>query len=95
MSVMAWALVGTDNIVLTVQIASLEWIDANPEPPNVWRDAAEGTLGYAGVGFTYDEETGWYIPPEPTGEGDWYFDRDPEVWRWIDRDAPPPDTPGS
>ena len=86
MEIYPWALVSAENIVITVQMASEEWINANPAaPPTAWRMSPDpSSPGYAGIGFTWDEETGWFIPPSP-GEG-WRFDR--ETWHWV-LDTPP------
>ena len=89
-----WALVDQDGIVLSVQIASQEWIDANPaQAPESWHESpGVDSPGYAGIGFTWDEPTGWFISPSPGPE--YVFDR--ELWRWVDPNAPEPqpgDTP--
>lgn len=92
-----WAKVGTDDIVLTVEVASVEWVnewrESNPDSLMRWVATDPNSPGYAGIGFSLDEETMRFIPPRPEGPGDWEFDR--ETWLWVDRDvpAPDPDTP--
>lgn len=88
-----WALIDESRVVLSVQIASREWIDANPaDPPQAWRESPGiDSPGYAGIGFTWDEPTGWFIPLSPGPE--YIFDR--ERWEWVDPNPPDPpeDTP--
>lgn len=76
-----WAIVDEDNIVLSVQIATHDWIEQNPlEAPLTWRiSPGTDSPGYAGIGFTWDEPTGWYIPPSPSPDA--HFDR--EHWCWV------------
>lgn len=81
-----------NNIAVSVEIASDEWIKQwridNPDTPYVWYPTDPTTKGYASVGYSYDADTGWFVPPEPDEPGAWVFDRDPEVWAWINMDAP-------
>lgn len=93
-----WALVNNENICVAVNIASAEWIESWSDPSGELRyvPTEEGT-GYAGVGFTLDEPTGWFIPPADLFPEDWVFDRDPDVWAWVDPNPPEvdPDTPAT
>jgi hypothetical protein len=87
-----WALVGADNVCISVQMATAEWIAEHGDPGGGLRyiATAYGT-GYAGIGYTFDKPTGWFIPPASDFPEGWVFDRDPDVWSWVDPNAP--DTP--
>ena len=58
-----------NNIVIDVHCVTQEFLDANPERyPGVWVETFFNTDGktYAGIGWTYDENTNDFVPPPPT-----------------------------
>lgn len=62
-----FAHIDDDNVVLHVSVVSAEFMAANPERyPGTWVQTFWNTPGktYAGVGFTYDEQTNDFIAPE-------------------------------
>ena len=84
-------MIDDNNAVSNIVAADEDWINEHrSELPTGWRyvDAhTELENRGAGMGFTYDEETTWFIPI--CNEPDWYFDRD--LWMWIDPNPPEPD----
>lgn len=85
-----WALVGPDNIVINVESADeswvAEWRAANPDTPNRYIATDPYEMGYAGIGYEYEESTGMFVPPMPGEPGDWTFNRD--TWVWVDASLP-------
>lgn len=58
-----------NNIVIDVHCVTKEFLDANPERyPGIWVETFFNTDGktYAGIGWTYDENTNDFVPPPPT-----------------------------
>ena len=56
-----------NNVVIDVHVVTAEFMAANPERyPGTWVQTFWNTPGktYAGVGFTYDEQTNDFIAPE-------------------------------
>lgn len=84
-----WAKVNGDNIVVNIECASPEWIAEwrvnNPDSPYRYIETSLDDMGHAGVDFTYDEPTGWFIPPVPDLPGEWVFNRD--TWMWVNESA--------
>jgi hypothetical protein len=86
---MIWAKLDSTNVVANIESATSEWITqySVDHPDGEYRYVtahAELTNKSAGIGFSYDEETTWFIPLQPGPE--WYFDR--ELWEWVDPNAP-------
>lgn len=55
-----------NNVVVDVAVVTADFMAANPERyPGTWVETFFDTPGktYAGVGWTYDEETENFIPP--------------------------------
>lgn len=58
-----------NNIVIDVHCVTKEFLNANPERyPGIWVETFFNTDGktYAGIGWTYDENTNDFVPPPPT-----------------------------
>lgn len=56
-----------NNVVIDVHVVTAEFMAANPERyPGTWVQTFWNIPGktYAGVGFTYDEQTNDFIAPE-------------------------------
>lgn len=94
---MNWAKIDSENVVINVESADQDWVDeynsqrSASDPRYV--DALTDELGKgAGVGFIFDEPTGWFIPIAPDDDPDWYFDRD--LWEWVNPNMPEPDEIG-
>lgn len=85
-----WAFVDSSGVVISVQVASQAWVDAwtvdNTDTPIRLIRTDPSEIGYAGIGYEYEESTGKFLPPLPTDPGDWLFDRD--KWTWIDSSVP-------
>ena len=57
-----------NNVVIAVHCVTQEFLEANPDRyPGVWVETFFDTDGkiYAGVGWTYDEETKNFVAPLP------------------------------
>lgn len=86
----AWAKIDNNGICISVEIATREWVDE-------WTVSNTGTdryvatdpqdKGYAGIGYSFDEETGRFIPTNPFGD-EAYFDREPWEWRVSGMEPP-------
>jgi hypothetical protein len=62
-----------NNVVIDVHCVTQEFLEANPERyPGVWVETFFDTDGktYAGVGYTYDDETENFVAPLPAIEPD-------------------------
>lgn len=84
-----WAVLDSSNTVISVECATEEWV-------HEWRKANEGTeisyketrldaKDYAGIGYSWDETRGRFMPPFPDLPGTWVYDED--AWQYIDLDA--------
>lgn len=85
MIVTDWAVVDNNDICVTVQVASQEWVDQwvidNPDADVRYMVACPPDgIGRANPGYRLDKETGRFIPPDPGIEGV-VFDR--EAWDWV------------
>lgn len=82
-----WAFVNTTNIVENVIVASQEWIDnwhlENPDSDLRTLPTSPDAKDYAGVGYSWDESLGRFVPPQPGP--DCIYDVDD--WAWH---CPPP-----
>lgn len=83
-----WAVIDPDTfIVNNVCVAEGDdWQDEmerrNPGELIVQCNFTDNWKTEAGVGYTYDPPTTWFIPPKPVIEDDRiYFDR--EKWEWY------------
>jgi hypothetical protein len=66
MSAQYFAQLDDNNVVVDVAVVTADFMAANPQRyPGVWVETFFDTPGktYAGVGWTYDEETEDFIPP--------------------------------
>lgn len=94
----SWALIGPDNIVTAVQIASEEWVEEwranNPDSTIQYVKTDPHDIGYAGLGYTYILEYDKFRPIEPPIE-DAYFDYEQWRWRWPGDDEGVAPTPKS
>lgn len=93
---MNWAKISSDNIVINIESADQEWIDnynagRSPEDPRYVDAHTDEINKGAGIGFTFDVPTTWFIPIPPD-DPDCYFDR--ELWEWVNPNLPEPDTDG-
>lgn len=62
-----YAQLDNNNVVIDVHVVTPEFLAANPDRyPGTWVETFWNTPGktYAGVGFTYDEQTNDFIAPE-------------------------------
>ena len=62
-----YAQLDNNNVVIDVHVVTPEFLAANPDRyPGTWVQTFWNTPGktYAGVGFTYDEQTNDFIAPE-------------------------------
>jgi hypothetical protein len=87
-----YAKINDGNIVVNIEVASQDWIDAwtadHPDSNERYVTAHSDLANKAaGLGYTFDTDTTWFIPPQPGP--DWYFDRD--AWEWIDPNPPEPE----
>lgn len=68
MSEQFFAQINENNIVTDVHVVTEEFMKANPERyPGVWVETffnVENKI-YAGIGFTYNEQTKDFTPPPP------------------------------
>jgi len=69
MTAQYFAQLDNNNVVTHVAVVSAEFMAENPERyPERWVETLFDTAGktYAGIGFTYDEDTDDFVaPPEP------------------------------
>lgn len=84
-----WALVDAENVCVTVQVATAEWVAGNPsDDPNMrYVQSPEGP-GRASPGYLFTASVGLFAAPKEWFPGEWYFDDDPNVWTWIDPNPP-------
>lgn len=86
-----WAVVGPDNIVISVEVASDEWVTewtaSNPDNPNRYLPTDIERRDYAGIGYSWDQTMQRFIPPMPDTPGTWVYDE--EAWAWVNLDPPP------
>lgn len=68
MTAQYFAQIDDNNIVIDVRVVSREFLESNPQRyPGTWVETFYNTPGkkYAGVGFTYNEETEDFEQPIP------------------------------
>ncbi len=61
-----FAQIDDNNVVLQVHVVTAEFMAENPERyPGTWVETFFNIAGktYAGIGYTYDDETKDFIPP--------------------------------
>lgn len=89
-----WAKINADNVVVVVESADPDWVEAwraaNPDSEYRYVETDPQSVFYAGVGFTYEEETGRFIRPRPGPEDYWVYDEDTN--NWYDPRPPEPTT---
>lgn len=86
-----WALVDSTNTVISVEVASEEWVNewnaAHPDSDTRYLPTDIDARDYPGIGYTRDEELQRFIPPMPDTPGTWVYDE--EAWAWVNLDPPP------
>lgn len=94
-NVEVWAKVGPNNIVVNVELATAEWVNAwqadNPDSPDRYILTEANTIRTASVDWTYDPENGSFYPPKPS-YGDWVWSE--EDWNWEPVIPPMPEGDG-
>jgi len=66
MAAQYFAQINDDNIVIEVHVVTADFMAANPERyPGIWVETFFDTTNktYAGIGYTYDDETHDFIAP--------------------------------
>ena len=79
-----WAKINAEGVVLNVEVAAEGWVAAweadNPDSTDRYVPTDYEAVGYAAIGYSLDEETGCFIPPDPQVPGV-VFDR--ETWEYV------------
>lgn len=87
---MIYARINSSNVVVNLEVAENEWANewnathGNNEDKYSLAFVDAGERYSAVIGSTYDERTGWFIPPSPDPE--YVFDRG--RWEWLPPSEP-------